>query len=691
MERAHGATVMWHPPVNCRVEQVVTAIALSTRGSVAIVSPSAESVSWWMWRWLGRAQSTKFGGLTRYQLGATELWVAPDAAALALAPVSRFDLLIVHDAHQSESSALHALHGRYTEALVTSTNVGGSHWLKSERWSREISLDRDLLVEAFPDLQEQIRPESTSKEISLATFCIAKLKVRTAKPPEYLSPRQKAEAEEQYGASWFSKRQPPLVTMELSRVQRKVEAMERLGRKRGYRKFLVLKPRRLGETIRNFAKNYMAIRQTEGAMALSLADTGARATTMFEVVKQFALHDPDGPAVVKQNTTEMRLANGSTYMVGTAGSSAVSRSFALQRVHGFEVAYWCQGPNQVTEVERVVAGLQEAAQTGELVYESTPNGREWFCATYVDAKQGVNDVWPIFIRWWDDPTNVARPGTFIEEEVLATLTEEEKFLLEQNSLSAAQIAFRRDKKRGLRKLFDQEFPENDVKCFLTSGLCYFDTDLLLALQKKQAQLAPKNVPGGYYTEWEKPIAGEEYVLGADTSEGLPGCDPNGFGVLHRKTGRQVAQVHGFFKPSVLAKHIYDAHKRYNLAVVGVERENHGHAVLQELHKLMGRAAESLEHGGYLFYHQEARSGWSTTEGSRALMLTALADWLELGGDRCRDPLLLGECFTFRLQKSGKFEADPGAHDDSVMKWAVACMMLQYRRHRGGIMVMNGGV
>lgn len=684
LERASGVTVVWHPPVNCRMDQAAAALALSTAGRVALLS-TGESIGWWMHLWIGDAKPVRIAGLSRYDLGGCDLWIAHDVASLRAAPVARFDLLIIHGAHELEHDALVQLVGRYDRAILTSEPVSRDHWLRRDFAHRQVKLPHAELVVAFPDLATQLRPEASRRELALSSACMKYLKVRTSKPPEYLSPLQRAEAEAQYGTSWFAKRQPPLVTMQLSKVQRKVEAMERVGRRRGYRKFLILKPRRAGETLRNFAKNYLVVRDTEGANVLSLADTGARSTSMFGVVKEFAKNDHDGPAVVKENTTELKLANGSTYMVGTAGSSAVARSMALQRVHGFEVAYWCQGPNQVEDVNLVVAGLQEAAQTGEMVFESTPNGREWFCNTYVEGKQGTNDVWPIFIRWWDDPTNVARPGTYNPQEIQDTLTEEERAL----NLSLAQVAFRREKKRGLKKLFDQEFPEDDVKCFLTSGLCYFDTDLLLALDRKLVQVGSKQIPGGHYTEWEAPVAGEEYVLGADTSEGLPGCDPSGFGVLSRKTGRQVAQAHGYFKPGVLARHIYDAHVRYNKAVVGVERENHGHAVILELQKLMGRAAGPLEHGGYLYHYQENRAGWSTNEASRALMLTALSDYLELG--HVRDPLLLAECYTFRLQKGGKFEADPGAHDDSVMKWAVAVKMLEHRRHRGGIMVMQGSV
>ncbi len=67
------------------------------------------------------------------------------------------------------------------------------------------------------------------------------------------------------------------------------------------------------------------------------------------------------------------------------------------------------------------------------------------------------------------------------------------------------------------------------------------------------------------------------------------------------------------------------------------------------------------------------------------MLDGLREWVEEEGAlaRCFDRFFLSECMTFRMQHDGKFGADPGCHDDAVVKWAIANQMrvADWRRKR----------
>src|SRR5574339_239903 len=56
-------------------------------------------------------------------------------------------------------------------------------------------------------------------------------------------------------------------------------------------------------------------------------------------------------------------------------------------------------------------------------------------------------------------------------------TDDELELIKQHKLSLAQIKWRRSKQKELKHLFIQEYPEDPVTCFLTSGASYFG-DLL---------------------------------------------------------------------------------------------------------------------------------------------------------------------------------------------------------------------
>ncbi len=476
---------------------------------------------------------------------------------------------------------------------------------------------------------------------------------------------------------WITDKQARLVPMVLNGVQRRVMQIKRETVAAGKpAKFLILKYRRGGISTLEQALSYQMIVQNHNAQVVTLAHTSTDTGRLFAIPLLMHRKDEQAPASPKRgNRHELKFpALNSSFYCGTAGASGFGRGQTLHRVHGSEVSRWHErsGGRQFELQEEIMAGLTEAASHGEITLETTPKGEEWFSSTYRDAKRGLNDWTPIFLPWFVDDDNRIALTPEEEEEVRETLADDELALVAAHKLTFAQIAWRRSKKRGSR-LFPQEYPEDDESCFMRSGTSFFDAEKVIVLLKATDDDNRKHVPAGYYVEWEAPQEGVQYVLGSDTSEGLPGCDYNGYGVMRKDTGAQVASLHGLFKPKQLAERIYQAHLRWNKALVGVERENHGHAVLLALEELGLRSKRRLYH------FSKGRSGWSTNAETRPVMLDELATWIdESGPDKVRDRDLLSECLTFRLQSGGKFEADSGCHDDCVFKWAIALQMRKVR-------------
>jgi hypothetical protein len=517
---------------------------------------------------------------------------------------------------------------------------------------------RTILLE---DVAEQ------SSRGPFARFARERLFVRTDKSGDYLNPIQKAQAATQEGT--------PVVSFFLSKLQKIYLAKKRLALSQGKKaRFLLLKYRRGGFTTLEQGLNYEKAARSSNSYVVTLAHTAPSTARIFGIAQLYHARDPKAPPV-QENAHQLEFSgNGSLFFIGTAGSTGFGRGDTLQRVHGSEVSKWCLGPRQFDRVSDLISGLVGAASNGEVVLETTPNGVEWFAATYKEAKAGSNQWTPIFLPWFADPGNIHRIDQFNSIEIRDTLTDEEKLLVAKHSLSLAQISFRREQKREHKALFPQEYPEDDISCFLTSGTAYFDADRLFALLAKTGEYILQSRPGGYYVEWEPPIPSEDYVLGADTSEGIRGGDNSGYGIMHRDSGRQVAALHGLFSPSLLAQFIVDGAKRYNNALSGVERNNHGHAVLQ-------RIVELGYHGhNKLFQFSDGRDGWNTDSATRPVMLNGLADAL-LDRDGWRDKQMLDECLTFKLQDNGNFAADPGAHDDAVIKWAICEQMRKVRKKR----------
>ena len=702
--------------VNSRSAETLLALAFSElctpgRRKIVVCVPLEKNTSYLLDSWNQELKIKRKGNLWRYSNN--EMWVIVSREPRSI-PCTRIDSLYVVDASLFSVSPLDTL----PITLDTNVRVAGvfsprGSWFYSFGRTEGVELHRRSLSDlkrSFNDLEglavhdprypRLMKLEDVEIKLVYTPFSVFakhRLKVRTDKNTTFLSKRQQEEAEQQCGPGWASGRFGiPIVSFEVSPLQRRYLAMKRLAVQQGKKPwYLLLKYRRGGFTTLEQGLSYQVVSENPNSFVATLAHTSASTSRIFRIARLYHEKDPKSPPRVDDDSaSKIELSNGSLFFIGTAGGQGFARGDTLQRTHGSEVAKWCRGPRQVSKVEDLVAGIMGAASNGEIVFETTPDGREWFCSMYEEAKRGLNQFTPLFLAWYMDPANVLKPSQFNAIEIQETLSDEERELAERYKLSIAQIAFRRDKKKEYKRLFPQEFPEDDITCFLTSGTCFFDIELVMGMLKRLPPVTRTHVPGGYQVIVEEPIQGEEYCIGVDTSEGLPGCDPNGAGVLNKKTGKQVAFIHGRFNPRTLADHSVRLALKYNNALLGIERENHGHAVLQQVTEL-GYGRPHFR-GGHLYFFGEskaesmtevlkkARAGWSTNAETRPIMLDELSNAIESGAMKVYDEDLLNECLSFRLQENGKFSADPGAHDDAVMKWAVAWQMRNVKVRKPGI-------
>jgi len=103
-------------------------------------------------------------------------------------------------------------------------------------------------------------------------------------------------------------------------------------------------------------------------------------------------------------------------------------------------------------------------------------------------------------------------------------------------------------------------------------------------------------------------------------------------------------------------------REYRQALVAVERNNHGAAVIAFLQSVCGYRN---------LYRQSGQEGWLTTAISRPQMLANLASTLVETPDIFMSRRLLMECRSFVRQQNGRVEAQAGEHDDCVMAMAIA--------------------
>ncbi len=485
-----------------------------------------------------------------------------------------------------------------------------------------------------------------------------------------------------------------LINLALRPVQQRYLDIKRRTIKAGKpKRFILLKYRQGGFTTLEQALSYHMSTQCENVSVMTLADTHRKTSDIFEIVQRY--YNNHGEAPKRKgvgNSYRMDFPSlNSRFICGTAAASSEARGGTFQRIHGSEVAFWCQGGNQKDKQREVLAGLEEAAAEGEIVLESTPNGMDLFHDIYHAAKRGENDYTPIFLPWFMDISNRNEVEEEEAFEIMMDLNDREEELVRLHGLDAGQIKWRRRTERRLGPLFRQEHPEDDVSCFLTGGTCRFSTQICVDLLESLPDYLDSKVSGvekkmlnagTYEVRWKQPLKGVEYVAGCDTSEGLPGGDRCGIGIMRRDTAEQVAAIHGFLSPKELAKHAVRICKDYNNALLGVERENHGHAVLTQIWDYGYRKN--------LFHHKPGKPGWSTNAVTKPQMLDEIADLLsepDVAETWVNDREFLQECLTY-VKRGNSWGSSSGSHDDCVMKWAVCAMMRKQKRIKPGIVVLR---
>lgn len=410
-------------------------------------------------------------------------------------------------------------------------------------------------------------------------------------------------------------------------------------------------------------------------------------------------------AIKSKTSTAIYLCNDSYVRI------AVSfRSGTLQVLHISEYGKICaQFPLRADEVQ---SGSLNAIHAGSLLFvESTAEGATGnFFEMSVEAMEFLEANLPLtqqdfkfhFYPWFDDPKYVLA----IPDSGLKLTKAQVKYftavqLAMKVTLSDEQKNWYVTKERTQKGKMKQEFPSTPMEAFLTSGRKVFDTDDLMRAEGRCTKplivydVDPttgkrKKVTGkvdlkskaadklaqstlGYLLVWELPDEDEDYAMGGDVAEGLEHGDRSSFDIVAKSDGRQVAHWFGYLDPKRFARLMAHVGTWYNMAYIGPERNNHGHAVLQELVEIYPTAR---------IYHEEhidredtdeetQKVGWHTSAQSKPLLTGGLDDLLANDADGIRWRGTVAELNIFVYDKKGRMGAQSGGFDDQVMSYMIA--------------------
>src|SRR5579884_876138 len=430
-------------------------------------------------------------------------------------------------------------------------------------------------------------------------------------------------------------------------------AQEEFERRRG-RENIVLKSRQMGISTWIAGRFFLKTITHPGTLTLQIAHTQEAAEGIFRIVHRFLENLPERMRVGPLRTSHASARQivfpeiDSEYRVESAGDLNAGRGLTIQNLHCSEVARW---PGDASEI---LQGLRAALpSTGELVLESTPNGAEGCFWDEWNKAEETGMVRHFFPWWWED----AYRAEAVPEE---SLTEEELELMERHGLDREQIGYRRKIKAGFRGLAKQEYPEDAMECFLTSGECFFDVGAVDARAKEAPEPIETRMEGKLLI-WFPPVRGKQYLVAADTAGGGSEGDYSVAQVLDKTNGLQCAELQARLPPLELAQSLAKLAQEYNGALVVVERNNHGSGVLAYLHSVY-----KYEH----IYQYKGQDGWPTSTTERPNMLNLVATALVENPEIFSSRRLLQECRSFVRLPNGKAGAKSGSHDDCVMAMAV---------------------
>lgn len=347
------------------------------------------------------------------------------------------------------------------------------------------------------------------------------------------------------------------------------------------------------------------------------------------------------PAVKEYGKTGCEFSNGSRISISTTTGAAI-RGTSLNLLVLDEVAHIEN--HLVEEFWKSVYPTISRAKTSKILAASTPNGTgNLFHRLYSDAVKGENAFNPLKIEWDEIP--------------------------------GRDEAWKRDQIKALGSLeaFSQEFGNT----FLESGDSAIDAELFEELKQKCTE--PRHIlDEGNYKIWEDPDSSRLYVAGVDVSEGV-GQDASVIQILDITDIRDITQVAEYHNntiaPAEFSNKLYEILQNWGNPLVLIERNNQGGQVCDRL-AIDFNYTNVVSWGAKKSHRMNGQYGViSHTNTKYSAVLNQRYFINEVRSVSFRSRQTLEEFKTFMRYPNGSWKAKGGSHDDRVMAFIWALMIL----------------
>jgi len=473
-------------------------------------------------------------------------------------------------------------------------------------------------------------------------------------------------------------------------------------------RIVVLKARQMGETTRAAGRLYWRANKKKNRRGMISAHDADSTEEIFSKIQLFQESNPEVLEAKYSSRREITYVSPhrSSIIVRTAGNENLGRTKTIDDFHGSESAMWPDPEQSMLAVNQCVPEIPDTL----IELESTPKGKGGlFYRYYKNAKKADQDknlpymlipeppedewngYYRVFNPWYIDAEyRKETPPDFVK-------TPEECKLAEKHQLDDEQIYWRRriiqTKCDGDIDFFRQEYPSDDLECFLLSGRPVFDAPKVHVMAEA---CRPPHITGrmirspdgptldpyqdAWVEVWEDPHHAKHYAIGADTAEGLDPTetndpDYNSAHVIEVSTNRTVAKIRGRFDPDLFGEQLDLLGRWYNDAYLGWEVNNtSGGSVRSVLKRLRYPNMHYREKWDKDAEEMTLVLGWYTDRVTKGTLIADL-------GQAIREDLIYvpsantcHELSVFVWGKDGKCGASSGEHDDDTISLAIAWQM-----------------
>lgn len=421
----------------------------------------------------------------------------------------------------------------------------------------------------------------------------------------------------------------------------------------GHQFNIVLKARQLGIStlVAGYVLWLILFRREKNVLTVATKEKTAR--EIVDKVKKAFWNLPDFikiSEVALNNSTTLGFENGSKIQAASTSSDA-GRSQAVSLLIIDEAAHVEGIDGQDGMWTALAPTLSEG---GACIALSTPGGAAgWFYDKVIESKNDENNFNLTTLMWDVHPD---RDEEWLEEQKknLDRRQIAQEFLCD--FLASGETVIHPDDLEKIKDKLEMEHQDTGMKFY----------------QPKYKTWQDRN-----YWIWEQPHPEKKYLIGADVARG-DSTDYSTFHVLDLNTDTIVAEYQGKIPYEVFAELLYEVGSEYNEALLAVEANTLGTAVLTDLQKMDYSNIYHSKKTSHEYVNQidaEHQSGviagFTNSMKTRPRIVAKMEEYIRNDIITIRSYRLYSELTKF-IWSNGKPQAMSGQNDDLVMAFAIAC-------------------